>query len=148
MGSLIRKSVLNLEQFKVILSSVVGNKKEGRVVGMSLYDPREYAPFAKNDHKIMQPSCRARMVEARDTVFSGLLQKDMVRADEGLYLLQPLLKCSVANVNLPCSKVCSQELYEVTMPLQLVGEERTLEIARQSTTADDKYSGGKKDNSD
>ncbi len=111
---------------------------------MSLYDPREYAPFAKNDQKIMQPSCRARMVEARDVVFSGLLQKDMVRADEGLYMLQPLLKCSVANVNLPCAKICSQELYEVTLPLQLVGEERTLEIARQSSVQDDK-GGGKKD---
>ena len=137
MGPPGRKSALNPEPFEPILSSVVGNKKY-KVVGMSLYDPREYAPFAKNDRKIMQPSCRARMIEARDAVFSGLLQKDMVRADEGLYMLQPLLKCSVANVNLPCAKVCSQELYEVTLPLQLVGEERTLEIARQSTARNDK----------
>ncbi len=108
---------------------------------MSLYDPREYAPFVRNDQKIMQPSCRARMVEARDIVFSGLLQKNMVLADEGLYMLQPLLKCSMANVNLPCAKICSQELYEVTMPLQLVGEERSLEIARQSSAPGDKGDG-------
>jgi len=73
------------------------------------------------------------MVEARDILFSGLLQKDMTRADEGLYQLQPLLKCSVSNCHLPCAGVCSHELYNVTLPFQLTGEERTLEIARQSS---------------
>jgi len=100
---------------------------------MSLYNSREYSQISNNSGKIMQPSCRRRMVEARDILFSGLLQKDMTRTDEGLYQLQPLLKCSVSNCHLPCAVACSQELYNVTLPFQLVGEERTLEIARQSS---------------
>jgi len=97
---------------------------------MNLYNPNEYAPFVQ-DH-IMQPSCRRRMIEARDVIFSALLRDDADRAGEGLYELQPLYNCSNRNAHLPCAQICALCLYEVTLPMQLEGSARALEIAQQS----------------
>jgi len=100
---------------------------------MSLYNPYEYAPFIKDP--IMQPSCGQRMTLARDTVFSALLTDSPDGVEAGMYELQPLFNCSNRNARLPCARICALALYEATLPLQLEGAARMLEIARQSMRA-------------
>jgi hypothetical protein len=103
---------------------------------MNLFRPREYARFAGRREKIMQPSCRTRLLAARDILFAGLLRKGKPDTEAGLYHMTPLMKCSMENFHLPCAKACSQELYIATMPLQLSSSERTREITKQSSVAE------------
>ncbi len=102
---------------------------------MNLFRPREYARFTGHREKIMQPSCRDRLLAARDILFAELSRKGEPDTGPGLYHMTPLMKCSMENFHLPCAKACSQELYTTTLPLQLSGSERTREIARQSSAA-------------
>ncbi len=100
---------------------------------MNLFRPREYARFANRREKIMQPSCRARLLAARDILFAELSENGEPYTERGIYRMTPLMKCSMENLHLPCARACSQELYTVTLPLQLSGSERTREIAKQSS---------------
>ncbi len=108
---------------------------------MSLFNPREYARFAERPEKIMQPTCRNRLLAARDILFAALSKNGEPDTGPGLYHMTPLMKCSMENFHLPCARACSQELYSATLPLQLSGAERAREIARQSSVAGPSRSG-------
>ncbi len=95
----------------------------------SLHTPRLGNP--SNEH-LMQPSCRRRMIEARDVMFSGLLKKEENKTDDGVYQLMPLIQCLSANRHLPCATACSRELCRAMTPLELSGAEQMLEIAGQA----------------
>ncbi len=103
---------------------------------MNLFKPREYARFADRREKIMQPTCRNRLLAARDILFAGLSGNGKQDMEQGLYHMTPLMKCSMENLHLPCARACSQELYTATLPLQLSGSERAREIAKQSSVAE------------
>jgi len=103
---------------------------------MNLFRPREYARLAGRPEKIMQPTCRARLLAARDILFAELLKKGEPDTEQGIYHMTPLMKCSMENFHLPCAKACSQELYTATLPLQLSSADRAREIAKQSSVAE------------
>ncbi len=109
---------------------------------MNLFRPREYARFADRPEKIMQPTCRSRLLAARDILFAELSKNGEPDTGPGLYHMTPLMRCSMENFHLPCAKACSQELYTATLPLQLSGAERAREIAKQSSVAGPSRSGG------
>ncbi len=108
---------------------------------MNLFKPREYARFAGRREKIMQPTCRARLLAARDILFAALSANEELGMERGIYYMAPLMKCSMENLHLPCARACSQELYTATLPLQLSDSERAREIAKQSSVAEPSRSG-------